>query len=80
MGQLVETIFDTFTEVITGLSEGLTSAFNHILYTYNSDGTINTAEFNPLVLFIFTVAGISLAAGILWKMFAMVKGTSHRAG
>lgn len=78
MGELVSTIFDTFTQVITGLSDGLTEAFNHVLYVYNN-GT-KTEEFNPLVLFIFTVAGISLAAGILWKMFAMIKGTSHRAG
>ena len=80
MGVIVETIFDTFTEVMTGLSEGLTTAFNHILYTYDASGNINTSEFNPLILFIFTVAGIGLAAGILWKMFGMIKGASGRAG
>lgn len=79
MGQLVETIFDSFTEVITGLSGGLSEAFSRLLYVYDAQGAA-TSEFNPLILFIFTVAGIGLAATILWKMFGMIKGSSHRAG
>lgn len=78
MGELVTTIFDTFTQVMTGLSEGLTEAFNRLLYVYSNGA--KTEEFNPLVLFIFTTAGIGLAAAILWRMFSMIKGTSHRAG
>ena len=78
MIQLVETIFETFTTVMQGLSGGLSEAFSRLIYVYK-DG-VATATFNPLVLFIFTVAGISLAATILWRMFSMIKGTSHRAG
>ncbi len=78
MGQLVTTIFDTFTQVMTGLSGGLSEAFKRLLYVYE-DG-VATTTFNPLILFIFTIAGISLAAAILWRMFAMIKGSSHRAG
>lgn len=78
MGQLVETIFDSFTEVITGLSGGLSEAFSRLLYVYN-DG-VATTEFNPLILFIFTMAGVGLAAAILWRIFGMLKGASHRAG
>lgn len=78
MGQLVETIFDSFTEVITGLSGGLSEAFSRLLYVYNEQGA--TTQFNPLILFIFTMAGVGLAAAILWRIFGMLKGSSHRAG
>lgn len=79
MGQLVETIFDSFGEVITGLSGGLSEAFSRLLYVYNEQG-VATTEFNPLILFIFTMAGVGLAAAILWRIFGMLKGASHRAG
>ena len=78
MGELVTTIFSTFTETITGISGGLSEAFQRLLYVYNNG--VKTEEFSPLILFVFTVAGIGLAAGILWRMFAMLKGSSHSAG
>lgn len=79
MGELVSTIFSTFREVMTGLAGGLSDAFSRLIYVYDAQGAA-TEEFNPLVLFIFTVAGISLGAGLLWGMFKMIKGASHRAG
>lgn len=79
MGELVRTIFSTFTEVMTGLSSGLSEAFSRLLYVYDAQGA-PTETFNPLVLFIFTVAGIGLGATLLWKMFGLIRGASHRAG
>lgn len=78
MVTLVEEIFASFSVVMTGLADGLSEAFSRLIYVYGETGP--TTEFNPLVLFIFTVAGISLGAGILWGMFKLIRGSSHRAG
>lgn len=79
MGELVQAIFSTFGEVMSGLAGGLSDGFSRLIYVYDAQGAV-TDEFNPLILFIFTIAGISLAAGVLWGLFAMIKGASHRAG
>jgi hypothetical protein len=68
MADLVETIFSTFTTVIEGLANGLKSAFTNLIYTDSS-----ATQFSPLVLFIFTMAGIALAAGILYKIFGLIQ-------
>lgn len=78
MGELITTIFSTFTEVMTGLAGGLTEAFSRLLYVYN-DG-VATTQFNPLILFIFTMAGVALGAGILWKIFGLLRGATHKIG
>lgn len=78
MTALVEEIFASFSVVMTGLAGGLSEAFSRLIYVYNAEGP--TTQFNPLVLFIFTVAGISLGAGILWGMFKLIRGSSHGAG
>lgn len=68
MGDLVTEIFNSFSTVIEGLSNGLKTAFTNLIYT---DSTATT--FSPLVLFIFTMAGVALAAGILYKIFGMIQ-------
>ena len=73
MGELISTIFSSFTEVITGLAGGLQSAFTQLIYANGESGT-----FSPLVLFIFTMAGVALASGILYKIFGLIQ--SKRRG
>ena len=68
MGDLVTQIFDSFSTVIEGLADGLKTAFTSLIYT---DSTAST--FSPLVLFIFTLAGVGLAAGILYKIFGLIQ-------
>ena len=68
MADLVTSIFDTFNTVIEGLANGLKTAFTNLIYT---DST--ATAFSPLVLFVFTMAGIGLAAGILYKIFALIR-------
>lgn len=68
MSELITEIFSSFTTVITGLADGLKSAFTNLIYANGSSGT-----FSPLVLFIFTMAGLGLATGILYKIFGMVR-------
>lgn len=75
MSELVQAIFATFTIVIQGLAGGLKTAFSQLLYV---DPAAESPVFSPMVLFIFTLAGLGLATGILYKMFGLIK--SHRRG
>lgn len=75
MNELVQAIFATFMTVIQGLAGGLKTAFAQILYV---DPSASDPVFSPMVLFIFTLAGVGLATGILYKMFGLIK--SHRRG
>lgn len=75
MSELITAIFSTFTTVIQGLASGLKTAFSQLLYV---DPTASDLTFSPLVLFIFTMAGLGLAAGILYKMFGLIK--AHKRG
>ena len=68
MSELISEIFSSFSTVITGLADGLKSAFTSLIYTNGTSG-----EFSPLVLFVFTMAGLGLATGILYKIFGMVR-------
>lgn len=73
MGELITTIFSSFTDVITNLAGGLSAAFTALIYANGESGS-----FSPLVLFILTFAGIGLAAGLLWKIFGLIKGKTGR--
>lgn len=75
MSELITAIFSTFTTVIQGLATGLKTAFSQLLYV---DPVAENPVFSPMVLFIFTLAGLGLATGILYKMFGLIK--SHRRG
>lgn len=70
MSELIQEIFTSFTTVIDGLSGGLKSSFSNLLYV---DPAATDPQFSPLVLFIFTMAGLALASGILYKIFGMIK-------
>ena len=73
MAELITAMFSSFTSVINGLAGGLQSSFTQLVYANGESGT-----FSPLILFIFTMAGVSLAAGILYKIFGLVQ--SKRRG
>lgn len=75
MSELVETIFSSFSTVIEGLSSGLKTAFGELIYV---DPLAETPEFSPLVLFVFTLAGVAIATGILYKIFGLIQ--AHRRG
>ena len=75
MTKLIESIFSSFSVVIKGLASGLKDAFGNIIYV---DPAAATPEFSPLILFLFTLAGLGLATGILYKIFGLVQ--AHRRG
>ena len=76
MTDLIEDIFDSFSTVIKGLAQGLKDAFGHIIYV---DPAATSPVFSPMIVFIFTMAGVGLATGILYKIFGMVRA-SKRGG
>lgn len=75
MSGLIEELFSSFTTVIKGLASGLKSSFLELIYV---DSAATDPQFSPLVLFIFTMAGIALATGILYKIFGLI--VSRRRG
>ena len=70
MSELVKELFSSFTEVITGLSNGIKTSFTNLIYV---DPSATNPQFSPIVLFVFTMAGIGLATGILYKIFGMIR-------
>lgn len=70
MSELITEIFTSFSEVIKGLSGGIKDSFSNLIYV---DPTATDPQFSPIVLFIFTMAGLGLATGILYKIFGMIR-------
>ena len=75
MSDLVTNIFESFGIVIGGLTEGLKDSFDELLYV---DPAAADPQFSPMILFLFTLAGVSVATGIVYGIFALVK--SKRRG
>ena len=70
MSELISTIFENFSVVIGGLSDGLKTAFSNLIYV---DPAATNPVLSPLVLFVFTMLGLGIATGILYKIFGLVK-------
>lgn len=70
MSALVEELFGSFTVVIENLAGGIKNAFLNLIYV---DPAATDPAFSPIVLFVFTMAGIGLATGILYKIFGMIR-------
>lgn len=75
MTDLVENIFDSFQVVIKGISSGMKDAFENLIY---EDPMATSPQFSSLVVFIFVMAGVGIATGILYKMFGLI--ASRRRG
>ena len=70
MTQLVEALFRSFTTVIQSLAGGIKNAFNYLIYV---DPEVADPTFSPMVVFVFVMAGVGLATGILYKIFGMIR-------
>lgn len=75
MESLITALFSSFSTVIKSLASGLKDAFGMLLYV---DPSASDPVLSPLVLFLFTLAGVGLATGILYKMFGLI--SAHRHG
>lgn len=70
MTDLIEELFSSFSIVIKGLASGLKEAFGNLIYV---DPAATDPVFSPLVIFLFVMAGLGLATGILYKIFGMIQ-------
>ncbi|MBQ8433020.1 MAG: hypothetical protein IJX28_09075 [Clostridia bacterium] len=70
MTKLIEEIFSSFSTVIKGLAGGIKDAFGNLIYV---DPAATDPTFSPVVLFLFTMLGLGLATGILYKIFGLIK-------
>ena len=70
MGEMVSTIFSSFNEVITGLSNGIKTAFVNILY---QDPDAAEKVISDPVKFALIFAGVALATGLVMGAFHFIK-------
>ena len=70
MGEMVSTIFTSFTTVIEGLSSGLKTAFTNIVY---EDPSAATKVLSAPVQFALIFGGVALATGLLYGIFNWVR-------
>ncbi len=73
MVDLVGNLFESFSTVITKLAAGLGDAFTNLIYV---DGNTESG-LSPLIQFIFIMGGVGLGAGILYKIFGLIRGKAH---
>ena len=74
MTGMISTIFESFTDVITGLADGIKEAFMHILYE-NPEATEKVIS-DP-IQFLLIFGGLGLAMGVFWKVFGLLRGKTH---
>lgn len=78
MGEIVKSIFTSFTDVITSLAGGIQSAFSHILWkgVADSQGAMTYVSANGLsdiAQFGFIFLGVSLAIGLVYGAVRLIK-------
>lgn len=78
MGEIVKSIFSSFTDVISGLAGGIQSAFSHILWKGVTDAqgvTTYVAEngLSDVAQFGFTFLGVSLAIGLVYGAVRLIR-------
>lgn len=67
-GYLLKYAFSGFGVAIGGSAGGVKTAFNSLIYANGQSGA-----FSPLVIFLFSMLGLALAAGIAYKIFSMIR-------
>ena len=70
MGEMVSTIFSSFTDVISGLSNGIKTAFVNILY---QDPDASVKVISDPVKFGLIFSGVALASGLVIGSFRWIR-------
>ena len=70
MGDMVKTIFSSFSDVISGLGDGLKTAFSTILY---EDPDAAEKVISAPVQFALIFAGVSMAVGLVYTLFKLIR-------
>ncbi len=71
MGELVTTMFSTFSDTISGLAGGVKDMFMNILYV---DPNASTLVLSDFAKFSFVMAGLSLALGLGYFIIRKIRG------
>ncbi len=70
MGEMVSHIFSSFSDVITGLSTGIKTAFTNIIY---EDPAASEKVLSAPVQFALIFGGVALASGLLYGIFNWIR-------
>ncbi len=70
MGSLITQIFTAFTATISGLAGGIKEGFMNLIYV---DATAETLVVSDVSMFIFMMLGLSMAVGIVYSAFNLIK-------
>lgn len=74
MDTLITDFFSGFETSIEGMGQGLKTAFQHLIY---EDPAATTPVVSTLAEFLFVMAGVSLAIGIVYLIFHLIRGRSR---
>ena len=77
MGEIVSSIFSSFSNVISGLAGGIQNAFSHILWkgVEGTDGVVSYVSANglsDLAQFGLIFLGVSLAIGLVYGAVRLI--------
>lgn len=71
MGELITTMFSTFSDTISGLADGVKDMFMNILYV---DPAAEQLVLSDFAKFGFIMAGVSLALGLGYFVIRKIRG------
>ena len=71
MGELITTMFSTFSDTISGLAGGVKDMFMNILYV---DPAAEQLVISDFAKFGFVMAGVSLALGLGYFVIRKIRG------
>ena len=70
MGEIVSTVFNSLGGVITGIVGAIKSAASELIY---EDPNAASPELSNVLQFGLIFLGVSIATGIAYKVFAMIR-------
>lgn len=72
--QFVTMIFSGFTDTIKGLAGGIKDGFLNLIYV---DPSASEKVMSDIAEFCFVAGGVTLAIGIVWGTFRLIRAKSH---
>lgn len=70
MSGLITTMFENFSSVIVGLAGGIKDGVANLVYV---DPKAETKVLSDAVMFIFTIAGVSIAMTVFFMVFRLIR-------
>lgn len=70
MSELITTMFENFSSVIVGLAGGIKDGVANLVYV---DPDAEAKVLSDAVMFIFTIAGVSIAMTVFFMVFRLIR-------